>query len=194
MAFSPTPDDDTFDAGRPLTAPPAATDAPAGAPATPGDDREADALDTHGDKSQAGPADGARPIGTTVASSVAVLLLALVLMVLLLRRIRTFRHLRRGAPGAWAELLDALVLAGHAADPVLPATVIAEQTDQRYGGDGARRVAHQAERAVFGPPGPEVGQTPGLRQALHDVRRAARRALPAWRRWWWWLDPRVLRR
>ena len=78
-----------------------------------------------------------------------------------------------------------------------PATVVADDADQRFGTRGARRVADQAERVVFGPPaaapdGP--GTAASTREALREVRRAARATVPPWRRWWWWLDPRVLRR
>ena len=119
----------------------------------------------------------------------------LVLLVLLLRRLRSFRHLRRGAPGAWAEVFDALALAGHPADRTQPATVVADAADHRFGTRGARR-------SPTWPSAPRSARlsTPAarpdrrVRSALQEVRRAARASVPAWRRWWWWLDPRVLPR
>ena len=107
--------------------------------------------------------------------------LAFVLLALLLRRVRSFRHRRRGAPGAWAELLDALALAGVPADPVLPATAVADEADQRFGTRGARRVADEAERACSARR-PASLRPPGRgpdREALREVRRAARVSVPA---------------
>ncbi len=198
VAFSPTPSDDTFSDGRPLVAPPPAVDTGTGDAAVPdGPESPAPPEDESAAPVPTAGIGADRPLGTTVAGAVGVLALAFVLLALLLRRVRTFRHLRRGTPGAWAELLDALALAGVPADPVQPATVVADDADQRFGTRGARQVADQAERTVFGPPAPvpaSPGPTATIREALDDVRRAARASLPAWRRWWWWLDPRVLRR
>ena len=198
VPFSPTPNDDTFSDGRPLVAPPPAADTDTGDPAVP--DGQESPAPSEDDSAAPAPAAGTgadRPLGTTVAGAAGVLALAFLLLTLLLRRVRSFRHLRRGAPGAWAELLDALALAGVPADPVQPATVVADDADQRFGTRGARQVADQAERAVFGPPAsraraPRPAAT--IREALREVRRAARASVPPWRRWWWWLDPRVLRR
>ena len=195
VPFSPTPNDDTFSDGRPLVAPPAN---PGIDDAAPTDGQPSPAPDD--DSSTPTPTTGTgtdRPFGATAAVSAGVLALALLLLTLLLRRVRSFRHLRRGAPGAWAELLDALALAGIPADPAHPATEVADDADRRFGTRGARQVADRAERVVFGPPAPEPerpGTALSTREALRDVRRAARRTVPAWRRWWWWLDPRVLRR
>ncbi len=195
VPFSPTPNDKTFDSGRPVVAPPAVPDADPGDSAAADDQRVPAPDDT--DASAPAAATGAtdRPLGPTVARAAGAGLLVLVLLVLLLRRFRTFRHLRRGAPGAWAELLDALALAGCPPDRTQPATVVADDADHRLGTRGARHVADLAERTVFGPPAIQPdGRVPTVRSALHEVRRAARASLPAWRRWWWWLDPRVLGR
>ncbi len=198
VPFSPTPDDDIFSDDRPLVAPPLAPDTGTGDPAVP-DGQESSGPSEDGSAAPT-PAAGTgadRPLRTTVASAAGLLALAIVLLTLLLRQVRTFRHLRRGAPGAWAELLDSLALAGVPADPVLPATTVADEADQRFGTRGARQVADQAERDVFGPPasGPARARPAApIREALREVRRAARASVPPWRRWWWWLDPRVLRR
>ena len=198
VPFSPTPNDDTFSDGRPLVAPPPAVDADTGNPAVP--DGQESPAPSDDDSAAPAPATGTgteRPLRTTVAAAAGILAVAFIFLTLLLRRARSFRHLRRGAPGAWAELLDALALAGAPADLGQPATVVADDADQRFGTRGARQVADHAERAVFGPParGPASrGSAAPVREALHQVRRAARTSVPLWRRWWWWLDPRVLRR
>jgi transglutaminase-like putative cysteine protease len=192
VPFSPTPDDDIFSDGRPLVAPPVNPDADG--PATP-DGRESSAPSADDDPPSPSAGSGSdRPVRTVVAASGVALVLAFVLLTVLLRRVRTFRHLRRGAPGAWAELLDALALAGAPADRTQPATVVADDADRRFGTRGARQVADEAERVVFGPPSREPDR-PGTstRDSLREVRRAARATVPPWRRWWWWLDPRVLR-
>ena len=198
VPFSPTPSDDTFSDGRPLVAPPPAPDTDSGDPAVP--DGQESPAPSEDDSAAPAPATGTgaeRPLRTTVAGAAGILAVAFLFLTLLLRRVRSFRHLRRGAPGAWAELLDALALAGAPADLGQPATVVADDADRRFGTRGARQVADHAERAVFGPPATaplRPGSTATVRQALHQVRRAARVSVPAWRRWWWWLDPRVLRR
>ena len=173
VPFSPTPNDDTFSDGRPLVAPPPATDTETGDPAVPdGQESPAPSEDDSAAPSPAAGTGADRPLGTTVAAAAGVLALAFLLLMLLLRRVRTFRHLRRGAPGAWAELLDALALAGVPPDPVQPATVVADDADQRFGTRGARQVADQAERAVFGPPA-LCGRRPAA--GGHGPRGTARR-------------------
>ena len=194
VPFSPTPNDKTFDSGRPVVAPPPVPDADPGEPAA-SDDQRSPAPENAETPATPSPAAAARPLAPTVALAAGAGLVALVLLVLVLRRVRTYRHLRRGAPGAWAELLDTLALAGHPADRTQPATTVADDTDQRFGTRGARQVADLAERTVFGPPAPSpAGRPTTIRSALQEVRRAARSSVPAWRRWWWWLDPRVLGR
>jgi transglutaminase-like putative cysteine protease len=198
VPFSPTPNDDTFSDGRPLVAPPPAADTDTDDPAAPDGQESPGPSEDNSAVPDPAPGTGTgRPLGTTVAGAAGLLAVAFLLLTLLLRRIRTFRHLRRGAPGAWAELLDALALAGVPADPVQPATAVADDADQRFGTRGARQVADQAERVVFGPPAPapaSPSRATTVREPLHEVRRAARASVPPWRRWWWWLDPRVLRR
>jgi transglutaminase-like putative cysteine protease len=193
VPFSPTPNDRTFDSGRPTVAPPPEPPADAGDQAEPDDQRAPAPPESDWPAAGGSAAAGERPLGTTLARAAGTGVLALVLLVLLLRLLRSHRHRRRGAPGAWAELLDTLVLAGYPADRTQPATVVADEADDRFATRGARQVADLAERAVFGPPRPTSPADP-VGAALQEVRRAARAGLPAWRRWWWWLDPRVLRR
>lgn len=193
VPFSPTPNDTTFGQSNPIEAPTPTPDADPGDAGLP-DESQPGSESTEQETVPAPPAaDPGRPLGPTVAGIAGLVVAGLALLVLLLRRLRSYRHLRRGAPGAWAELLDALALAGVPADRAQPATDVADATDQRFGTHGARRVADQAERTVFGPPaGPAA--TDGVRSALQEVRRATRGSVPVWRRWWWWLDPRVLGR
>nr|WP_272917624.1 transglutaminase domain-containing protein [Nocardioides flavescens] len=189
VPFSPTPDDDTFDDGRPVVAPEPTTDGGDGP--GPGDGASV-APSTASDPDDAAEAasTGSGGLGAGVlAGGAAVLLAALLGALALLRRWRTRRHLRRGDAGAWAEVLDALTLSGHPADRSLDATRIAAAADARWGTTAAHSLAERAERAVFGP-----AATPGsaLTEDLRRVRRAARGGVPLWRRWWWWVDPRVL--
>jgi len=192
VPFSPTPDDDTFDDGRPVVAPEPTGDggegpgpgdgasvAPSPAPEEPTDAAGADGADSSG-------------LGAGVLAGGAAALLAVLLGALaLLRRWRTQRHLRRGDAGAWAEVLDALALSGHPADRSLDATRIARAADARWGTTAVGALAERAERSAFGP-GAASGPAPA--DQLRVVRRAARGGVPLWRRWWWWVDPRVLGR
>lgn len=187
VPFSPTPNDTTFDQDRPVDAPTPVPDPATGTEAPTPEPAPDPGTDTAGTAPAAAPD---RPLGLVVGAGAGLLAVLLVLAVLLLRRLRTHRHLRRGAPGAWAEVLDALALAGVPADRAQPATAVADDADRRFGTHGARRLADLAERDVFGPAG--APSADGVRAALTEVRRAARGSVPAWRRWWWWLDPRVL--
>ncbi len=170
VPFSPTPNDDTFSDGRPLVAPPPAADTGSGDPAVPdGQESTGPAEDDSTAPTPSG-GDTGRPLGTTVAGAVGVLAFAFLLLTLLLRRVRTFRHLRRGAPGAWAELLDALSLAGVPPDPVQPATV---------GGGRGRPAVRHPRRPAGRRPG-RAGRVRAARPRVggprggHDPRGAAR--------------------
>lgn len=184
VPFSPTPRDDTFTADRPkvTTAPPIDDAAPVDEAA--GGARPDPSV----------PPVAAGPESPVVQESsrwpwLALLALAPFVLVLGARRVRSVRHLRRGAPGAWAEVLDTLALAGIPAARSAAATDVADGADRRWGITATRRVADLAERVAFGP-------TPvadaGVRAELREVRRAARRSAPWWRRAVWHLDPRVL--
>jgi len=189
VPFSPTPRDDTFTQDRPkvTSAPPIEDDAPP-ADVGPGD---------RPDPAVEEPAAAGTETATSTRAVWPWLGLAVVLVPLLLvvaaRRVRSLRHLRRGAPGAWAEVLDVLALAGTPAPRAAAATDIADRADRRWGTTATRRVADLAERVSFGP-GPFTGLADGsaVRAQLREVRRAARRSAPWWRRVLWHLDPRVL--
>ncbi|WP_340539576.1 transglutaminase family protein [Nocardioides sp. GXZ039] len=209
VPFSPAPDDDTFhrerpveaeeptlpgeaDTGTPTPEPSASeTTGPGGADGADGTD---DGPGMDGDADAMAPTSGGR-IGLDpylVAGGAAG---AVVLLLVALRAGRRVRHARRGARGAWAEVLDALHLSGLRAAPHLPADVVAAQTDTRFGITAASPIADRALRARFAPDRPSA-PTPGsaTRAQLKQVRRSARRSIPWWRRWWWHLDPRVLGR
>ncbi|WP_170286195.1 transglutaminase-like domain-containing protein [Nocardioides rubriscoriae] len=199
VPFSPTPDDDTFTRPRPIeaTAPQLPEEAATGAPtpvpppsATP--DPEPDG--------PGGPDDAAGPVaadpwrGPAAPVLLGSLLGLAVVLLVSLRAGRRVRHLRRGAPGAWAEVVDAMHLSGLRPGRHQPADVVAADLDARLG-TRAADLAARAELAAFGPSsGTVAGSGADLRPLLRDVRRRVRRETPLWRRWWWWLDPRVLRR
>lgn len=190
VPFSPTPDDDTFRHARPEqpddpTFTQSATPSPQGGSASDSPSPSpAAAPEDAGDRGD-GAAPAWRPyvlVGGAVAGGVLLMAGA--------RWVRRARHRRRGAPGAWAEVLDALRLAGHPIAGHQTADQIAESLDRRLGTSATARVAELAERASFGP-GPLA---PAYPPEVRDVRRGVRRSVPWWRRWWWHLDPRVLGR
>lgn len=191
VPFSPLPDDDTF-AHEDRDPGPPETDAPTPTPTAP----TATGTVAPHDQSGAGDDGGASASSDDSGQGIPWLFLggALVAVPLLalwaLRRLRTLRHRRAGARGAWAEVLDYLALVGAPATARESATDVSRRAEKLLAapvGD----VAAGAERAAYGPPGDPADRWP---TELADVRRAARRSLPAWRRWWWWLDPRPLRR
>lgn len=110
------------------------------------------------------------------------------------RRLRSARHRRHGARGAWAEMVDLLVLVGRRPRPAESAPEVAAAFDTRFpsGPSGAARIAAAAEREAFapGPPGPADDTWRDLRV----LRRRARRALPVHRRLLLPVDPRPLLR
>lgn len=192
VPFGPTPDDDTFDDGRPVVAPAPTDDGEDG----PGPGDGASAVPSPAPDADAEGADGGRAAGGggsagALGGGAAALVVTSLLVLAGLRRGRSHRHLRRGDAGAWAEVLDALSLSGRPADRSLSAVQIAEDADARWGTTSVRSLAERAERAVFGP---APSTTPAPPADLRAVRRAARGVVPLWRRWWWWVDPRVLGR
>jgi transglutaminase-like putative cysteine protease len=188
VPFSPTPRDNTFTADRPKVAhapvdPDPSTTAPTTAPAGGGA-----AVD---DEPRAAPDRATAPLRWVPWAVLGILVLPLLLLAAV-RRLRSLLHLRRGPTGAWAEVLDALRLAGLPVAAATTAPDIGDQADRRFGIAVTRRLAERAERVAFGPgPGP-AGRGPAA--DLRVVRRAARASLPWWRRWWWTFDPRVLTR
>ncbi len=119
-------------------------------------------------------------------------LLVLVLALLVLaRQVRRARWRRCGARGAWAQLLDALVLAGRpavaAATPDALAAALAADP-----GVSVQAVADQAQAEAYGPDGGGAGEEVwGSAVAAERVLRASS---PWWRRLVWFCSPAVLRR
>jgi transglutaminase-like putative cysteine protease len=105
-----------------------------------------------------------------------------------LRAGRRARLRRAGATGAWAYVLDSLLLAGRTPVRARPAPEIAGELEDL----AAARLAVLADRAAFAPdPAPaEVDRAawPLARQ----VRAALRRRVPWYRRMFWAVDPRPL--
>jgi hypothetical protein len=112
----------------------------------------------------------------------------------LARSLRRGRHRRSGAPGAWSEVLDLLVLLGRRPPRWRDAHWIAQDLAAAVPVDGihpALRLAAYADRATFAPAGTGVDSPwPELRR----LRRAVRRAVPWHRRLIWPVDPRPLLR
>lgn len=105
-----------------------------------------------------------------------------------LRAGRRSRLRRAGATGAWAYVLDSLLLAGRTPARGKPAPEIAGD----LGTAEANRLAVLADRAAFAPePAPaELGRA-AWPLAL-GVRAALRRRVPWYRRMFWAVDPRPL--
>ena len=103
-----------------------------------------------------------------------------------LRAGRRMRLRRAGATGAWAYVLDSLLLAGRSPARHRPAPEIAADLAI----PGAAGVAALADRAAFAPPPAPRGRTawPLARQ----VRAELRRRVPWYRRVFWAVDPRPL--
>ena len=103
-----------------------------------------------------------------------------------LRAGRRVRLRRAGATGAWAYVLDSLLLAGRSPARHRPAPEIAAD----LGIPGAAGVAALADRAAFAPPPVPSGRAawPLARQ----VRAELRRRVPWYRRVFWAVDPRPL--
>ena len=185
VPFSPTPNDDTFAADRPQPGQaPRGTEVAVPPPTpTPEPNGRSDGAD--------GPTT-AQTVGLVAALAGGVLGGPL-LVLWLLRSRRSWRHRRDGALGAWAEVLDALVLGDGRGPGAESAVQLGARLRDEYGAPAGSRLAALAERAAFGP-----GPAPALATPLHDdvreVRRAVRRRLSWWRRAWWPFDHRVLLR
>jgi transglutaminase-like putative cysteine protease len=139
---------------------------------------------------------GWSPLTTAgIAGMVALLLLGASAVA---RATRRARHRRAGPRGAWAEVLDLLLLIGRPPPRWRTATWIAEDLSAAFparpvldGAHPALRLATHADRAAFAPPGSaEAASWADLRR----LRRLVRRAVPWYRRLLWPLDPRPLLR
>ncbi|WZH52667.1 MAG: transglutaminaseTgpA domain-containing protein [Nocardioides alkalitolerans] len=189
VPFDPTPEPGLV--GERPTAPPEETQ-PSEEPVTPPTDPDARPLDDE----RPGPDEGSGlPPGVWYAAGGA-LLVGLPLALLLARSVRSWAHRRRGPRGAWAEVLDGLVLAGAPARPAEPAPSVGDRVAMAYGVPEATTLAHAADRSAFAPTGDagSGGLDGAERAALRAVRRGLRRSLPWWRRPAWAFDPRVFRR
>lgn len=196
VPFSATAEDDTFTRPRPIEAvqPLLPEEADTGSPAPSDGPSTADTpmpdVDTVDEAAPVTPRRFEGPSAPLVAGTV--LGLALVLLVLL-RTGRRFRHARGGAAGAWAEVVDAMRLSGLRPALHQPADVVAAGLDARLGTRSVD-IATRAELSAFGPSSGGPTDRGALRKQVGAVRRRVRKETPLWRRWWWWLDPRVLRR
>jgi hypothetical protein len=113
--------------------------------------------------------------------------------------------------GAWAEIVDGLVLAGHPPPPHLSAIEVADYAGLVVAGQPGRRhaphprpaapdlieLARSVNAVAFG--GRTVFDPDDAAAESARTRAAAfRRALYSRRSWWrkllWWIDPRPLRR
>lgn len=105
-----------------------------------------------------------------------------------LRAGRRARLRRAGATGAWAYVLDSLLLVGRTPARATPAPEVAGELASAE----ARRLAVLADRAAFAPEPspPEMGRA-AWPLAL-KVRAALRRRVPWYRRVFWAVDPRPL--
>lgn len=197
VAFSPTPQDETFTPRQPVSPPPSPPDRPeeevGPAPSEPPSAAESpvptppETTPTDTAPVAVGSPPAWRPYALAGAG-----VAAIAVLLLLLRVGRRLWHRRRGPAGAWAEVLDALRLAGWRPAPHQPADVAAAEADARLGTTAATRLADRAEHTAFGPPiEPTLGEQFDVRHHLKTVRRAARKLLPWYRRWFWHLDPRV---
>lgn len=189
VPFSPTPDDDTFRRDLPQETRAPADDADeelSPTDPTPG-------VDT-GDAEVTPPAPEASRWPVVAAAAGGVVLLSLLLLAGA-RMLRRHRNRGRGAPGAWAEVLDALQLAGAAPPPHWSASQVAAAVDQQHAITATTDVASRAERAAFsGDPTSDPAESDDLNTAVATVRQVVRRSVPLWRRWWWAVDPRVFAR
>jgi hypothetical protein len=105
-----------------------------------------------------------------------------------LRAGRRSRLRRAGATGAWAYVLDSLLLAGRTPPRTAPAPAVAGE----LASPEATRLAVLADRAAFAPEPapPELGRA-AWPLALR-VRASLRRRVPWYRRVFWAVDPRPL--
>lgn len=192
VPFTPTPEDATV-------SPP---------PAAPQQEDEEHPEDVAGDPATARPPRADRPqeraderaAGVSLAVAAAGAgggVLGLVLLVLLaLRLTRRNRWRRAGARGAWAQVLDALVLAGHRPGPGDTAPDVVARLEPAVRED-ALLLAGRAEAAAFAPPSGSRGPVPGHAddwRSARTVERSLRRTLHWPSRVWWWFTPCVWRR
>jgi transglutaminase-like putative cysteine protease len=159
---------------------------------------------------------GAGSIAGSVGVAAAALVILGLLLVVALRSVRRRQRLDSGDPaqrvvGAWAEIVDGLVLAGHPPPSHLSAVEVADYAGLVVAGQPGRRhaqhprpaapdlaeLARSVNAVAFG--GRTVFDPDDAAAASARIRAVAfRRALYSRRSWWrkllWWIDPRPLRR
>lgn len=137
-------------------------------------------------------APGTSPLVGAVGIPLGVLAFFLGLL-LLLRTLRSLRHRRVGARGAWSEVLDLLPLLKirpprwHTADRIARDLAQALPTEPPH---PAHRLAEEADRATFAL----SAAPPGSWSEMRRLRQVASRAVPWYRRIFWPVDPRPLLR
>jgi hypothetical protein len=193
---------------------------PTSAPASPEPEEESTLSAAPRSQAAAVARPGGPGVGLVVGGAgggLLVLLALLVVAVIVLRALRRRRRLDRGvAPqrilGAWAEVLDALSLAGAAPPGHLAAAEVADHADVVALASPGRRHARRPRPAVprlddLAARVNDIGFAPEALRMAHDTDAAAvaknkalayARALRARRPWWrrllWSVDPRPLRR
>lgn len=105
-----------------------------------------------------------------------------------LRAGRRARLRKAGATGAWAYVLDSLLLAGRTPMRATPAPEIADDLASAE----ARRLAVLADRAAFAPDPAPAELNHAAWPLARQVRAALRRRVPWYRRMFWAVDPRPL--
>lgn len=105
-----------------------------------------------------------------------------------LRAGRRARLRRAGPTGAWAYVLDSLLLAGRTPVRATPAPEIAGELAD----PAATRLAMLADRAAFAPEPPPVEARRTAWPLALQVRATLRRRVPWYRRVFWAVDPRPL--
>jgi hypothetical protein len=105
-----------------------------------------------------------------------------------LRASRRARLRRAGATGAWAYVLDSLLLAGRTPRRATPAPEIAGDLEN----SAAARLAVLADRAAFAPDSAPVEVDRAAWPLARQVRATLRRRVPWYRRMFWAVDPRPL--